>query len=206
MNSGAKMSLKALASTICRALPASCGAPGRTDFVPSLFRRVDSNQQRLFDRLFCTNLVRESPFKAKNTTIEHTNTVLSQVNSNTPISKSNSNRMMIRFQSTSPATVAAPATAAASSTAIPPVTAAHDQSVHQPFPSIVIGPERSIEPQGSFAEAQAQVRIKATIAKNGLQFVTWKYLDHPKAVESLFCNQIYSYCFCYLFFHLLLMM
>ena len=27
------------------------------------------------------------------------------------------------------------------------------------FPSIVIGPDRSIEPQGSFAEAQAQVRL-----------------------------------------------
>jgi hypothetical protein len=27
------------------------------------------------------------------------------------------------------------------------------------FPSIVIGPDRSIEPQGSFAEAQAQVGL-----------------------------------------------
>jgi len=36
--------------------------------------------------------------------------------------------------------------------------ATYDQSVREPFPSIVIGPERSIEPQGSFAEAQAQVR------------------------------------------------
>jgi hypothetical protein len=35
-------------------------------------------------------------------------------------------------------------------------TATYDQSVDS-FPSIVIGPDRSIEPQGSFAEAQAQV-------------------------------------------------
>jgi hypothetical protein len=37
-------------------------------------------------------------------------------------------------------------------------TAAYDTSV-EAFPSIVIGPDRSIEPQGSFAEAQAQVRF-----------------------------------------------
>ena len=36
--------------------------------------------------------------------------------------------------------------------------ATYDQSVREPFPSIVVGPEKSIEPQGSFAEAQAQVR------------------------------------------------
>jgi len=36
--------------------------------------------------------------------------------------------------------------------------ATYDQSVREPFPSIVIGPEQSIEPQGSFAEAQAEVR------------------------------------------------
>jgi hypothetical protein len=35
-------------------------------------------------------------------------------------------------------------------------TATYDQSVGA-FPSIVIGPDRTIEPQGSFAEAQAQV-------------------------------------------------
>lgn len=35
-------------------------------------------------------------------------------------------------------------------------TSTFDQSV-QAFPSIVIGPDRSIEPQGTFAEAQAQV-------------------------------------------------
>jgi hypothetical protein len=36
-------------------------------------------------------------------------------------------------------------------------TAAYDQSIQTAFPSIVIGPDRAIEPQGSFAEAQAQV-------------------------------------------------
>jgi hypothetical protein len=36
-------------------------------------------------------------------------------------------------------------------------TAAYDQSITSAFPSIVIGPDRAIEPQGSFAEAQAQV-------------------------------------------------
>jgi hypothetical protein len=35
-------------------------------------------------------------------------------------------------------------------------TAAYDQTV-ETFPSIVIGPKKSIVPQGSFAEAQAQV-------------------------------------------------
>jgi hypothetical protein len=39
-------------------------------------------------------------------------------------------------------------------------SAAFDQSIHQPFPSIVIGPQKLIQPQGSFAEAQAQVRNK----------------------------------------------
>ena len=38
--------------------------------------------------------------------------------------------------------------------------ATYDQSVQEPFPSIVIGSERSIEPQGSFAEAQAQVSYR----------------------------------------------
>jgi hypothetical protein len=36
--------------------------------------------------------------------------------------------------------------------------ATYDQSVREPFPSIVLGPGRSVEPQGSFAEAQAEVR------------------------------------------------
>eukprot|EP00980_Cylindrotheca_fusiformis_P019825 scaffold6966_cov112-Cylindrotheca_fusiformis.AAC.3 len=35
-------------------------------------------------------------------------------------------------------------------------TAAYDQSIQTSFPSLVIGPDRAIEPQGSFAEAQAQ--------------------------------------------------
>lgn len=37
-------------------------------------------------------------------------------------------------------------------------TSTYDQSIDT-FPSIIIGPDRSIEPQGSFAEAQAQVRL-----------------------------------------------
>jgi hypothetical protein len=37
-------------------------------------------------------------------------------------------------------------------------TAAYDQTVDV-FPSIIIGPNRSIVPVGTFAEAQAQVRI-----------------------------------------------
>jgi hypothetical protein len=37
-----------------------------------------------------------------------------------------------------------------------PATATYDLSVNS-FPSIVIGPDRVITPQGSFAEAQAQV-------------------------------------------------
>jgi len=37
--------------------------------------------------------------------------------------------------------------------------AAYDQSVDS-FPSIVIGPNGTIIPQGTFAEAQAQVRFK----------------------------------------------
>lgn len=45
----------------------------------------------------------------------------------------------------------------ATATFTPTTTAAHDQSITQPFPSLVIGPDRSIQPQGSFAEAQAQV-------------------------------------------------
>ena len=36
--------------------------------------------------------------------------------------------------------------------------ATYNQSVREPFPSIVLGPERSVKPQGSFAEAQAEVR------------------------------------------------
>ena len=39
-----------------------------------------------------------------------------------------------------------------------PANAMYDQSVREPFPSIVLGPEKSVEPQGSFAEAQAEVR------------------------------------------------
>ena len=48
-------------------------------------------------------------------------------------------------------------TQSTSSAATATATATYDQSVDA-FPSILIGPDRSIEPQGSFAEAQAQVR------------------------------------------------
>jgi hypothetical protein len=41
------------------------------------------------------------------------------------------------------------------------VSAAYDQSI-ETFPSIVIGPNGTIIPQGSFAEAQAEVRIHGT--------------------------------------------
>lgn len=37
-------------------------------------------------------------------------------------------------------------------------SAAYDQSIES-FPSIVIGPNGTITPQGSFAEAQAEVRM-----------------------------------------------
>ena len=37
-------------------------------------------------------------------------------------------------------------------------TAAYDHAIKF-FPSIIVGPNRSIVPKGSFAEAQAQVRI-----------------------------------------------
>lgn len=42
-------------------------------------------------------------------------------------------------------------------------TATYDQSITSAFPSLVIGPDRAIEPQGSFAEAQAQVSRKAIL-------------------------------------------
>ena len=53
-------------------------------------------------------------------------------------------------------------------------TATYDQSIREPFPSIVIGPERSIEPQGSFAEAQAQVRHN----DNDIEKKMMVYTDH----------------------------
>ena len=43
--------------------------------------------------------------------------------------------------------------------------ATYDQSIREPFPSIVLGPEQSVEPQGSFAEAQAEVRRIEVAAK-----------------------------------------
>lgn len=47
-------------------------------------------------------------------------------------------------------------------------TATYDQSVNS-FPSIVIGPNRSITPQGTFAEAQAEVRERLSV--KGLHFI-----------------------------------
>lgn len=47
-----------------------------------------------------------------------------------------------------------------------PATATYDQSVREPFPSIVLGPDKAVEPQGSFAEAQAEVRIEYLIVVN----------------------------------------
>lgn len=49
-------------------------------------------------------------------------------------------------------------------------TSTYETSV-EAFPSIVIGPDRSIEPQGSFAEAQAQVGCRI-----GSLDITWKSL------------------------------
>mmetsp|Transcript_32433 Transcript_32433/g.54283 ORF Transcript_32433/g.54283 Transcript_32433/m.54283 type:complete len:596 (-) Transcript_32433:139-1926(-) len=56
----------------------------------------------------------------------------------------------------------------------------------QPFPSIVIGPERSIEPQGSFAEAQAQFldpdpdmveTLRDGLLKTNMGIVAHYYMD-----------------------------
>jgi len=65
-------------------------------------------------------------------------------------------------------------------------TATYDQSIREPFPSIVIGPERSIEPQGSFAEAQAQFldpdpdmveTLKEGLLKTDIGIVAHYYMD-----------------------------
>jgi len=66
------------------------------------------------------------------------------------------------------------------------VNATYDQSVREPFPSIVIGSERSIEPQGSFAEAQAQFldpdldmveTLKEGLLKTNMGIVAHYYMD-----------------------------
>jgi len=64
--------------------------------------------------------------------------------------------------------------------------ATYDQSVREPFPSIVLGPERSVEPQGSFAEAQAQFldpdldmveTLKEGLLKTDVGIVAHYYMD-----------------------------
>ena len=47
--------------------------------------------------------------------------------------------------------------------------ATFDQSVREPFPSIVLGPEKSIEPKGPFAEAQAQVSHISSVYEKTLK-------------------------------------
>jgi hypothetical protein len=65
------------------------------------------------------------------------------------------NPSILREPASSIDTIAS-ATAITSRSKSSAATSTYDQSVDV-FPSIVIGPDRSIEPQGSFAEAQAQV-------------------------------------------------
>eukprot|EP00536_Pseudo-nitzschia_multiseries_P000799 jgi/Psemu1/179574/e_gw1.10.138.1 len=64
--------------------------------------------------------------------------------------------------------------------------ATYDQSVREPFPSIVLGPEKFIEPQGSFAEAQAQFldpdmdmveTLKEGLLKTDIGIVAHYYMD-----------------------------
>mmetsp|Transcript_10817 Transcript_10817/g.31484 ORF Transcript_10817/g.31484 Transcript_10817/m.31484 type:complete len:631 (+) Transcript_10817:276-2168(+) len=64
--------------------------------------------------------------------------------------------------------------------------ATYDQSVREPFPSIILGPEKSIEPQGSFAEAQAQFldpdmdmveTLKEGLLKADMGIVAHYYMD-----------------------------
>lgn len=66
------------------------------------------------------------------------------------------------------------------------VNATYDQSVREPFPSIVIGTENSIQPQGSFAEAQAQFldpdpdmvdTLRDGLLKTNMGIVAHYYMD-----------------------------
>ena len=67
-----------------------------------------------------------------------------------------------------------------SSLAMPMST--YDTSV-EAFPSIVIGPDRSIEPQGSFAEAQAQVGLVVQSIIRSLSYcIVW--CPHPHSPLS----------------------
>jgi hypothetical protein len=76
----------------------------------------------------------------------------------------------IRFMSTE-----MPPLFASTATTTTTATSTYNQSIHQPFPSIVIGPQNYIQPQGSFAEAQAQVRQKMFIFKKEA-LVYWKQM------------------------------
>jgi quinolinate synthase len=67
-----------------------------------------------------------------------------------------------------------------------PANATYDQSVREPFPSIVLGPERSVMPQGSFAEAQAEFldpdldmveTLKEGLLKTDIGIVAHYYMD-----------------------------
>lgn len=64
--------------------------------------------------------------------------------------------------------------------------ATYDQSIREPFPSIVLGPEQSVEPQGSFAEAQAEFldpdlemveTLKEGLLKTNMGIVAHYYMD-----------------------------
>lgn len=64
--------------------------------------------------------------------------------------------------------------------------ATYDQSVREPFPSIVLGREGSVEPQGSFAEAQAEFldpdldmveTLKEGLLKTDVGIVAHYYMD-----------------------------
>lgn len=64
--------------------------------------------------------------------------------------------------------------------------ATYDQSVREPFPSIVLGPEQSVTPQGSFAEAQAEFldpdldmveTLKEGLLKTDIGIVAHYYMD-----------------------------
>lgn len=64
--------------------------------------------------------------------------------------------------------------------------ATYDQSIREPFPSIVLGPEKSVEAQGSFAEAQAQFldpdmdmveTLKEGLLKTDMGIVAHYYMD-----------------------------
>ncbi|KAG7357695.1 quinolinate synthetase A protein [Nitzschia inconspicua] len=98
-----------------------------------------------------------------------------QTNSNNSIIKT-----LVRYKSTGSVTTTTTTTTAAAA------TAAFDQSIHQPFPSIIIGSQNYIQPQGSFAEAQAQFldpdpqvveTLKRGLLKTNMGIVAHYYMD-----------------------------